>query len=274
MTTTTVEPAGGTTGRYMFDNATTEARNQLQYLGAILDFGTRRVLSQAGLATGWNVTDVGAGAGTLTTWICDQVAPSGRVTAVDLDPRHIPSGPNLTVCAGDIRNLIPPEASQDAIVVRLVLMHLPDREQVLASLVRALVPGGVIVVADWDCTWRDLLRRSPSQRASQLFERFQDTLLAFGESRGADMGWAKRAPEVMDGLGLVDVTSHIDSRSWRGGTGICLLHHSNSIQKEAELVAAGMSLDDLVELREALMDPELMVSAYLMHTTVGRRPAA
>ncbi|WP_347404850.1 class I SAM-dependent methyltransferase [Micromonospora sp. WMMD1102] len=269
-----VGPDGGMTGRYMFDNATMEARNQLQYLGTVLDLGTRRALVEAGLAPGWNVTDVGAGAGTLTTWICDQVAPSGRVTAVDLDPRHIPSGPNLTVCAGDIRDLVPAEASQDAIVVRLVLMHLPDREEVLAGLVRALVPGGVIVVADWDCTWRDLIRRSPSPRATELFERFQDKLLTFGESRGADMGWAKRAPEVMDGLGLVGVTSHIESRSWRGGTGICLLHHSNSIQKEAELVAAGMSLDDLVELRAVLMDPELAVSGYLMHTTVGRRPAA
>ncbi|MFJ1542328.1 class I SAM-dependent methyltransferase [Micromonospora chalcea] len=265
-TTTTGEQAG-----YMFDNATDEAANQLRFLGEILDPGTRRVLTEAGVASGWNVTDVGAGAGTLTAWLSDQVAPGGHVTAVDLDPRHIPAGPNITVRAGDIRHM-KLDGSQQAVVARLVLMHLPEREQVLARLMEALAPGGVLVVADWDCTWRDMIRRSPSPRATELIERFHDGLLAFGESRGADMGWAKRAPEAMLRAGLVDVTSHIESRSWRGGTGICLLHRSNSLQREAALLDAGMTREDLAELREVLMDPDLVMSGYLMHTTVGRRP--
>ena len=268
MTTTT---AGEQTAGYMFDNATDEAANQLRFLGEILDPGTRRVLTDAGVAPGWNVTDVGAGAGTLTAWLSDQVAPGGHVTAVDLDPRHIPAGPTITVRAGDIRHL-KLEGSQQAVVARLVLMHLPEREQVLARLVEALAPGGVLVVADWDCTWRDMIRHSPSPRATELIERFHDGLLAFGQSRGADMGWAKRAPAAMQAAGLVDVESHIDSRSWRGGTGICLLHRSNSLQREAELLDAGMTREDLAELREVLMDPELLLSGYLMHTTIGRRP--
>lgn len=269
MTTST---AGEQTAGYMFDNATDEAANQLRFLGEILDLGTRRLLIEAGLTRGWNVTDVGAGAGTLTAWLSDQIAPAGHVTAVDLDPRHIPTGPNITVRTGDIRHLTL-EGSQQAVVARLVLMHLPEREQVLAQLMGALAPGGVLVVADWDCTWRDMIRRSPSPRATELIERFQDALFAFGESKGADMGWAKRAPEVMMRAGLVNVDSHIESRSWRGGTGICLLHRSNSIQREAQLLDAGMTRDELTELREVLMDPELLLSGYLMHTTVGRRPA-
>jgi hypothetical protein len=98
--------------------------------------------------------------------------------------------------------------------------------------------------------------------------------LSFGVARGADMAWANQCVDVLSRIGLTDVTGFIDSRSWAGGTGICLLHRSNSIQKEAELLAAGMSLDELVELREALMDPGLVLSSYLMHTTVGRRPAS
>jgi SAM-dependent methyltransferase len=269
--TTTMTNGGEQTAGYMFDNATDEAAIQLRFLGEILDPGTRRILGQAGLASGWKVTDVGAGAGTLTAWLSKQVAPSGHVTAVDLDPRHIPTGPNITVRAGDIRQ-IELDGDQRAVVARLVLMHLPEREQVLTRLIEALAPGGVLVVADWDCTWRDMIRRSPSPRATELIERFQDALLSYGESRGADMGWAKRAPEAMLRAGLVDVTSRIESRSWRGGTGICLLHRSNSIQREQELLAAGMTVEDLAELRDVLMDPELMLSGYLMHTTTGSRP--
>ncbi|MGC5054583.1 class I SAM-dependent methyltransferase [Micromonospora sp. DT48] len=255
----------------MFDNATDEAAHQLRHLGEILDPGTRQTLTEIGLGPGCRVTDIGAGAGTLTAWLADQVAPDGSVTAVDLDPRHITAGPTVTVRAGDIRNM-ELEGSQQVIVARLVLMHLPEREQVLTQLVQALAPGGVLVVADWDCTWRDMIRRSPSPRATQLIERFQDALLSYGESRGADMGWAKRAPEAMLRAGLVNVISRIESRSWCGGTGICLLHRSNSIQRERELLAAGMTAEDLAELREVLMDPELMLSGYLMHTTTGRRP--
>ncbi|PZF97019.1 class I SAM-dependent methyltransferase [Micromonospora endophytica] len=256
----------------MFDNTTDEAAHQLRHLGDILDPGTRRTLFELGIGPGWTVTDIGAGAGTLTTWLADQVAPGGgHVTAVDLDPRHITASSTVTVRAGDIRDM-ELEGSQQAIVARLVLMHLPEREQVLTQVVQALAPGGVLVVADWDCTWRDMIRASPSPRATALIERFQDALLSFGESRGADMGWAKRAPEAMLRAGLVDVDSRIESRSWRGGTGICLLHRSNSIQREAQLLDAGMTREELTELRQVLMDPELMLSGYLMHTTVGRRP--
>ncbi|GAA2715500.1 class I SAM-dependent methyltransferase [Micromonospora olivasterospora] len=268
MTTTDV---GEQNAGYMFDNATDEAPHQLRHLSEILDAGTRRTLVELGVGPGWKVTDIGAGAGTLTAWLSDQVAPGGHVTAVDLDPRHITAGPHVTVRAGDIRRLRL-EGSQQAIVARLVLMHIPEREQVLADLVEALAPGGALVVADWDCTWRDMIRRSPSPRATRLLEQFQDALLSFGESRGADMGWAKRAPEAMLRLGLDNVDSRVESRSWRGGTGICLLHRSNSIQRESELLAAGMTPEDLAELRQVLMDPDLMLSGYLMHTTVGRRP--
>ncbi|MGW0504044.1 class I SAM-dependent methyltransferase [Micromonospora sp. NPDC003241] len=268
MTTTT---ADGQTAGYMFDNATDEAAHQLRHLGEVLDPGTRRTLFELGIGPGWKVTDVGAGAGTLTAWLADQVAPGGHVTAVDLDPRHITAGSTVTVRAGDIRQM-KLEGAQQAIVARLVLMHLPERDQVLTQLMAALAPGGVLVVADWDCTWRDMIRASPSPRATALIDRFQDALLAFGESRGVDMGWAKRAPEAMRRAGLVDLDSRIESRLWRGGTGICLLHRSNSIQREQELLAAGMTVEDLAELREVLMDPELMLSGYLMHTTTGRRP--
>lgn len=256
----------------MFDNATTEAGNQLRYLGQILDPTTRMVLTDAGLRPGWRVVDVAAGAGTLTVWLADQVGAHGHVTAIDIDPRHIGKGENITVLHGDIRNIDLQPGSRDAVVCRLGLMHWPDRHAILARLVEALRPGGAIVVADWDCTWRDMIRRSPSRRATMLVEMFQDALLGIAECNGADLGWAQNVPQAMHDLGLTGVTSHIDARSWTGGTGICLLHRSNSVQKEAELLAAGMSRDELVELRDVLMDPELMLSGYLMHTTVGRRP--
>lgn len=130
------------------------------------------------------------------------------------------------------------------------------------------------MVADWDCTWRDLIRRSPGPRATELVELFQDKLIGLGTARGADMGWASRAADAMVDLGLTGVETHTSSRSWRGGTGTCPLYHSNSLQKESELVAAGMSLDDLVEVRKVFMDPGLVMSEYLLHTTVGCRPVA
>ncbi len=39
----------------------------------------------------------------------------------------------------------------DAIVARLLLFHLPDREAVLRRQLDALRPGGTMVVAEFDC---------------------------------------------------------------------------------------------------------------------------
>ena len=42
-----------------------------------------------GLAEGWHVLEVGAGGGSMARWLSEQVGPSGRVMATDIDLQRL-----------------------------------------------------------------------------------------------------------------------------------------------------------------------------------------
>ncbi|MGI5243087.1 class I SAM-dependent methyltransferase [Dactylosporangium sp. CA-139066] len=256
---------------YMFDNTTAQAQVQVPLLAELLDEHTFGIL--AGVAKpGDTWLDLGAGACTVSTGLAEWVDPDGTVTAVDLNP--MPPSPvrnNLTIHAGDLHELQLPPGSLQGVHARLVFMHLPDRLELLQQFVEALAPGGWLVVSDW-AVWDRMIVDSPSADATVLLGRFQSHLLQLGEAAGMDIGWAGDANAAFRHAGLVEVQTTTFARTWHGGTGICRLHDSNSRQKEAELIASGFSLDELEALREVLADERLVLSDYLLHTTVGRKP--
>lgn len=268
-TTDTVDEAS----QYTFDNADLQGPHQLRLLADILDEHSTYVLSDTGITAGWQCLDVGPGAGSITNWLADRVRPSGNVTALDLDPRHIRSDDNITVRQGDVRTVELPADHYDLIHTRLLLLHLAEREMVLDRLVAALKPGGVLIVSDWDATRRDWLLHAPTPTAADAFDAFQNGLLAELEDHGADLGWARRAPLAMRAAGLVHIQTFAHNQLWAGGEPGCLLHESNSHQLHEALLARGVTAEQLVQLREAMRDADTLAYCYWMFTTVGRRRA-
>jgi SAM-dependent methyltransferase len=259
--------------RYTFPTSDEQGLHQLRLLGLILDDHSTDVLVRAGIEPGWQVLDVGAGAGTVTMWLAREVGPSGHVTALDLDPRFTEdSVDTITVRQGDVRTATLPMDHYDLIHIRLVLVHLAEREQVLDRLVAALKPGGRLVVSDWDATRHDWLLRAPSPAHAEAFDAFQTGLLAILEANGADPGWARRAPLAMQAAGLVDVETVIHNRSWKGCEPGCLLHEANSRLLHDALLARGVTVEQLDRLGEAMRHPDTLAYCYSMFTTVGRRP--
>lgn len=256
--------------QYAFSNAYAQG-SQLRLLAEILDEHTTFVLSGTGIAAGWKCLDVGAGEGTITSWMAERVGPTGHVTALDKDPEHIRTGPNITVREGDVRTVDLPEAQYDLIHVRLVLLHLAEREAVLQRLVAALKPGGALVVSDWDGERRDWLLHAPSADALDAFTAFQAGLLAELEAHGADLGWARRAPVAMFAAGLQDVDTTVHSQLWAGGEAGCLLHLSNARQLRDALLARDVTAEQLDALEAAMLDPATLAYCYWMFTTVGHR---
>jgi hypothetical protein len=57
---------------YGFDNSTRDARDQVGYLAAYLDQHTFAVLDDLDLPTDGHYVDLGAGAGTVATWLADR----------------------------------------------------------------------------------------------------------------------------------------------------------------------------------------------------------
>lgn len=108
------------------------------------------------LTPGMAVADIGAGDGAMALEVAKVVGPTGRlfVTERRADQRlrlaqrlsHIPNA-SIAVALDDRPNL--PDACCDAIYLRMVWHHLGNRPDYARSLVRALRPGGRLVVIDF-----------------------------------------------------------------------------------------------------------------------------
>jgi ubiquinone/menaquinone biosynthesis C-methylase UbiE len=258
--------------RYTFSNADEQGPHQLKILAGILDEHSTAVLTNAGIDYGWTCLDVGPGGGSITHWMADQVGPNGHVTALDLNPQHVQPGDNITIQRADVRTIDLPADHYDLIHTRLVLVHLAERHAVLDRLVPALKPGGLLVVTDWDATWRDWLLHAPSPAAADAFDAFQNALTAELEAHGADLAFARHVPLAMQAAGLSKVDTVGYNRLWRGGEPGCLLHASNAIQLRERLLHWGMTAEQLQVLQQAMHDPTTLAYGYSTFTTIGHRP--
>src|SRR5205823_4764636 len=113
----------------------------------------------AGIARGMAVLDVGSGAGDSALVAAELVGPEGRVVGVEINPANLTVAceraraaglENVTFIEGDLRADLPLEGPFDALIGRLILIHLPDRVEVLRSLGRLLRPGGLIAFQETD----------------------------------------------------------------------------------------------------------------------------
>ena len=113
-----------------------------------------RLRQVLGLAAGKVVADVGAGKGELARALAREVGPTGHVYATEVDAARLEklraaNFGNVTVveARGDETGLAP--GCCDAIVLRRVYHHLTEPASTNAGLLRALRPGGVLVVIDF-----------------------------------------------------------------------------------------------------------------------------
>lgn len=261
---------------YLFDNATGEAAEQVRLLAEILDEHTFTVLGALRPQPSWNCLDLGTGAGSVARFLAGHGA---RVEALDIDPRHLASGhpasgyPEhelITVRTGDVTTTDLGTGRYDLIHARLLFMHLPRRERLLARVAAALRPGGRLVISDWDCTRpQDMLLTAP-EPVRDAFLAVQRAMIAAGQQRGMDAGWARRLPDVVHRTGM-RVTSVVHNRYWTGGEAGMLLHAGNSRQLEAALMSRGVTGAQLEVLRAGMADPAVTGYTYPMHTAVGVR---
>src|SRR5262245_27285962 len=89
---------------YAFDNSAPQADARFTALAAIFDPGTIRHLREIGVRAGLRCLEVGAGGGSIASWLCDQVGSTGQVVATDIDTRFLERlrKPNLEVWRHDI----------------------------------------------------------------------------------------------------------------------------------------------------------------------------
>jgi len=135
---------------YLFNQDREQERARVAGLSAQFDSITVRHLAAVGVARGWHCLEIGAGTGSIARWLADTVGSAGRVVATDLDTQFLGDLPRppVEVVRHDItRDTVELDAF-DLVHKRAVLEHVPSRGEVVMQLVKAVRPGGVLVLED------------------------------------------------------------------------------------------------------------------------------
>jgi SAM-dependent methyltransferase len=157
------------------------------------------------LTPGMSVLDVGCGPGTLTIEIARRVDPA-PVVGMDVNPDMVraaeaasPPGeiPNLVFYAGDIRESTWDGEFALAAATR-TLQWLAEPDAAVVKMAQAVVPGGLVVLRDYDHTAAEW-SREPHEWA-----RFYAAFLDWRAAGGLDNAIAHRLPALAHGADLVD----------------------------------------------------------------------
>ena len=256
--------------KYMFNTAESGEHQRLLAHAQVWDPVTFRRLKSTGLGEGWRCLEVGAGSGTVTEWLVEQVGRTGHVVATDLETQWIRGleSPNLDVVEHDIRTDQLGESVYDLITLRLVLTHLPDKLAVLGKLGRALAPGGWLLVEDYDM--RVLPVFDPPEATCSKVAGASAEAIRLG---GGDPYLGAKLPGLLDAAGLTGVETEAVAfprrmpaiRSWR----------TQFAELRDRFVEAGLVSADEVDFVIARFDDEdceLVMYGPLLVSARGRKP--
>jgi SAM-dependent methyltransferase len=265
-----LDPDGKSEG-YLLDNAETEAGARFEALSALFDPSTFRVISALGISPGWRVWEVGAGGPSVPTWLAEQVAPGGSVLATDIDTSWLAGldcvVPGLEVRRHDVATEAAPGSDYDLVHARLVLVHVPQREAVLASLASALRPGGWLVLEEADPGLQPLVCPDEAGPAEELANRLKGGFRALMAERGVDLAYGRTLARRLREAGLVEVgaTAHFPM----SGPACNRLELATVLQIRDRLLAAGLATESeisehLANVRAGRLDlaTSPMVSAW------------
>src|SRR4029078_2070603 len=120
------------------------------------------------------------------------------VSPTTITPLHLPGSASFEIRQHDITTEPVPDGPWDLIHARLVLLHLPEREEVLRHLVAALAPGGALVLEEWDATYGKMVLSAPDRESGRLLQSYQDLLVSrILPANGNDPTWAGRVHATM-----------------------------------------------------------------------------
>src|SRR5215468_10087377 len=194
---------------YIFDNAAeAETAERFASLDALYNFRTFRFLETTGIGPGGHCLEVGGGSGAVAAWMADRVGPSGSVLVTDIDPRFIERRQrhaNVELRRHDIGADPLPEQAFDLIHARLVLQHVPQRQQALERLVAALKPRGWLVIEEFDGRIVDRTIAMADASEAERFRKMGRVLGRLLEDRGFEPDWPRQLYSHLKAAGLTEV---------------------------------------------------------------------
>jgi SAM-dependent methyltransferase len=255
--------------RYVWQHDLQGEPGRLRLMSQLLDPSSRFHLLRTGETEGWRCLEIGAGNGSVSQWLAQQVGPAGHVLATDLRPDLMQgiAGGNLEVRPFDVVRDEPPGAPFDLIAIRALLHHLPERRAVVARMVRWLKPGGWLFVQEPDFypTWTV---EPPSQR------KLWDAFIHWAASHQIDYYVGRKIPAWLQEEGLTDVDSEGHAALYNGGSAFAQWWDYGLREVAARLKSEGGVADAALDEFYALArDPDYWTTTIAFTATIGRKPS-
>lgn len=178
---------------YAFAGNRAEEERRLIAQSRVLDPITEELLRQAGLGPGMHVLDLGSGAGDSAILAARLVGPTGSVLGIEcssdqaaLARRRVADMglDNVAFREGDVAALSEVIAAHpmpiDAVIGRLILMWVPQRNAMLRTCAEALPPGTLVWFLEPDMTYDYAMPSSP------LWDRVRAWLVQTLDGLGAE----------------------------------------------------------------------------------------
>jgi SAM-dependent methyltransferase len=236
-------------------------------LEAIADDDTIRCLEKIPLGPGARCLEIGAGAGSVASWLADVVGPV-NVTATDVDTRFLAplAQAGINVVRHNVVTDPAPEDKFDLIHVRHVLEHLPSRDELIARLASWLTDGGWLVVEAGfhihEIAAHPAHARQKAARAQLLADKI-----------GTDLTWAVTLPAPLTAAGLTDIQLQGSLRPCLGATGSSDFDRLTLLSMSDDLVESGLlSRAEIDEALELYDDPAFVDYSAGAVAAWGRRP--
>ncbi|WP_327596757.1 methyltransferase domain-containing protein [Streptomyces chartreusis] len=244
-------------------------QQRLLLLEQVLDPISRQHLRCCRIARDWRCLEVGAGSGSIARWLAEQ-CPEGEVVATDMDTRFLPhrdNRMNVQVREHDVRTDNFPSSSFDLIHTRAVLIHIPERDRIIARLASWLRPGGLLVIEEpYFLGYDDCAHPTFGAALRAMARLMADTV-------GTDMTWARRLPATLHAHDLT-VEAKTLSAVVAGGTDTPAdrLWRATADQLRAALITSGLLAPEELERFYDLLDqPDFLEIAFCLSSVTARR---
>jgi SAM-dependent methyltransferase len=238
------------------------------------------LFDRIGVGDGWRVVEIGCGPRGCLGLLAARVGAAGRVVGVERSAeqveraRHFVAERQLTnveALHGDARGTDLPAGSFDLATARLVLVNVPQPEQIVAEMARLVRPGGFVALHEADSTAQ---RCDPPHQAQT---RLLEILHVYAERNGIDRAIGVRVPRLLREAGLIDVTVNPLIHAYPATHSRRLLALEFVENARTGILDDGLieeaELDELTTaLRHHLRDPDTLVVSSLFIQAWGRKP--
>lgn len=247
-------------------------RARLHLLEARFDPATRRHLSEVGLGPGKTCLEVGPGTGSILRWMAQAVAPGGRVLGLDVSFENLDDSPFVERVVGDIMSYPLGEGAFDLVFARFVLIHIPRFELALEHMVRALRPGGALLVEEADMT-----AAAPvwAGRTADAVGRVNATIAEVCSRAGLRPHAGRLLPGLVQQLGMERIRVDVDWPLAPGGSDVAaLMRISAEHYLQYPVPSAPASRDDFKTYIECSHDPTRWALWFATVSVSAHRPSA